>query len=662
LNEQIPACAEGVDLLITLKVSRRALAGDTRFSRIDALVEKGGHPGCVDLAGRRLRLNSYGRDDLDAGVRARLVVRLRRPWGFANPAGFDYERWLVANRYAATGYVRTVEGIERAPRSTDPFWYHLNEDDFVNPGLIRALALGDGSSVSTNEWEIFRRTGTVHLMVVSGLHVAILGGIAYLALGTLLRLVPRLHRRHVRTASAVTALGTIWAYAGAAGFGAPVLRASLMVSLVAVAALAIRGHSVGRSLSIAAASVVLIEPLQVLQQGFWLSFGAVACLTAFFAPRVRRPTWVAGLVLTQCILSLALTPVLSWWVDAVPTVSAAANLVVVPLMSLAVAPILFAGLLLNATTGIDALIHLADFGLHWLIAVLDWFDAWNWPTLGPRRMGQCLPAAMAALLAMVPGNPLRRGACVLAAACLAIPAVQGVPLGQFAVHVLDAGQGSATIVDTTNKRLLIDTGARFASGFDTASAAIIPTLRKTGPDRLDLVLVSHDDNDHSGGLARIRATYPDAPVLTTATGCASASEWVWDGVSFATHYNPKASSKNARSCTLLVASNNAAAYFAGDITKASERVLLPRLPRAIDLLVAPHHGSATSSSWPFVRHLRARIAVFQAGRGNRYGHPHADVVARYRAVGTRTLSTGHVGAVTWHSWTPRRCEAERECN
>jgi competence protein ComEC len=232
-----------------------------------------------------------------------------------------------------------------------------------------------------------------------------------------------------------------------------------------------------------------------------------------------------------------------------------------------------------------------------------------------------------------------------------------VAVDHFRIQVVDVGQGSAAIIDTRNHRLLVDTGAGFRSGFNMLQAAVVPVLRRSGPNRIDRVLISHKDNDHAGGLPQLRNLYPQADYLGVAQRCRSGGGWVWDGVVFTVLVDKQAGTSNDASCTLVVSNGARTAYFSGDISSRVERSLLQQLPRDIDWLLAPHHGSASSSAPGFVSWLKPSVVVFSTGRRNRYGHPRPLVVKRYQRRGAAVFNTAERGAISWSSDDPDKVSA-----
>jgi competence protein ComEC len=224
--------------------------------------------------------------------------------------------------------------------------------------------------------------------------------------------------------------------------------------------------------------------------------------------------------------------------------------------------------------------------------------------------------------------------------------------------VLDVGQGLAVLVETRGHRLLFDAGPTFSSGFDTGADIVLPALAAGGRRGLDMLLVSHADNDHAGGAPAIAAAFPDAVVLAgpdvagadlvdmRSDVCALGQSWQWDGVRFAVlHPAPAFPARgNDSSCVLKVETEGGALLLTGDIEQRGEAALAGAA-LAADVVVVPHHGSATSSSPALVAATGARYAVVSAGWANRWGFPRADVRARWSAAGAAVVVTGDAGAI-----------------
>jgi competence protein ComEC len=615
------------------------------------------------------RLSWYGAPTLRRGDEWAFRAVLRGPWSFSNPAGFDYERWLLGAGIHATGYVRS--GTLRArppPLALDRFRAHLGErlaaSELPRQGVILALLTGNGGGIPQAQWETFRITGTVHLMVISGLHIGLAAGLGF-ALGRWACLVcPVLAlwmdgRKSGCLCGAALAAG----YVALAGAGLPAVRALVM----AVCVLALvgwgRNGAVGGTLVLALAAILLLEPLAIHQQGFWLSFGAVGILMLTLGGRYGPAGKIYGLLRAQLALSFGLLPAVAVHTGDIPWVSVPANLLAVPAVSVCVVPAVLAGGALVGPWPAAAAVTwwLADavlgLVLAWLIALA---AAPQFPGAG--ATGPLLAAQLAAVWCLL--RPPWRHLPALAL-CLALPLAPRLPdldHGQYRIMALDVGQGAATVIDTRHHRLLFDTGPGYPGGFETGSAVVIPSLLATGPASLDVLVLSHDHLDHTGGAAAVLETLAVDRMFASAASDQFPSchgrRWRWDGVSFRLLRlpRPENASENDRSCVLLVDDGRHRALLGGDIGARVESVLVRALLAdelgGIHLMFAPHHGSATSSSPVLVRSLAPVLVFVNAGRNNRFGHPHTSVIERYERVGARIYQTGRHGALVWTSAKP----------
>jgi competence protein ComEC len=661
----VPVCLEAADHDLQLEVLA-VKAADTSVIMLDARVVQVISAACRQLRGERLRLSWYYPEfTAHPGDLLRTTVRLRKPWGSRNPGGFDYGWWLLGQGYRASGYLRSVAAVNPPGHAAkDQFRLRVADGSLVYPGLINAIALGVRDGVTAEQWELFRATGTIHLMVVSGLHVGVFAGGVYLFAFGLLRLIRRIppgwHARHLALlVSALAIAGLVYQ----TGLQAPVLRAALMAGAVIFTLLLSRHSSWWRSFFAITLLALLLQPRMLLQQGFWLSYAAVAALLFFFVHRAPQFSWVRGFCMCQWVLLLCLTPWVGLTAGEVPLVSPLANLLVVPLMSMVTIPLAMAGALLSPVDWLQPLsgaaLWVADHSLALVVYLLQqlrgaagssgYFSA-------PRALQGILAGAVLLL-------PLGRGIRLTALLCwltLFIAPPARIPAGEYRIIALDVGQGSAAIVDTARRRLVVDAGPAFASGFDSGTGVVVPALRATGRDNLQRLFISHRDNDHAGGASSVAARYVDADEVGLHRECRHGAFWYWDGVKFEVLVDRYATSSNDASCTLLISNGRRTAYLSGDIGAAVERRLIKQLPQAVDFLLAPHHGSTTSSSRSFVAHLCPRFVVFTAGRRNRYGHPRARVTERYQRAGSVSVVTGLSGAVTWRSDRPLLLSSMRD--
>ena len=639
--------------------------------RLNVSVLDDRQPHCVDLTGRGLRLNWHLPPDIAVGETWRLSARVRAPWSFRNPGGFDYERWLMANGLNGTGYVRRGERVAASlPTGRERARQAVVEqvEDKRNAAHLLALATGDGQWLSDADWSLLRRTGTIHLLVVSGLHVGLVAAFGLLLGQGVARTIPA-----VLVWLPAGRIATVVSLAGVAGFvwlsgaGIPAVRAGVMCLFGVLAFAAGRAVPAGRWLALAAVAVVLVVPLAPLANGFWLSFGAVCLLLVGFTNRSPPYGWLTGLLRAQWIMVLGMTPLVAFVASETAPAAGIANLYAVPWVSLVVVPLVLLGLLSSmvSPTLAETCWSGADAALSALLGVLHWLDV-----AGVRHAPIEPWQLVAALVAL--GFLLCVRTWRAALACLPLYAAglvvldRAPPFGEVRITGLDVGQGTAVLVDTRRHRLLYDAGARFPSGFDLGEAVVVPAIAATGRARLDRLVISHGDLDHAGGARAVLDAVPVQSVMTNVAGfagepCVRGQRWVWDGVEFAILHPSRNDGErgNDASCVLLVSARGGRVLLPGDIEKRAERRLLANNLQPVDLLFAPHHGSNTSSSHWFVAATQPAIAIATAGLGNHYGHPHPAVVRRYKRAGAGVWNTGRDGALIWSSQRPREILAYR---
>ncbi|MDW9404769.1 DNA internalization-related competence protein ComEC/Rec2 [Pseudomonas soli] len=604
---------------------------------------------------RRLQLSWFAGPELRAGERWRVAVNLRQPHGLLNPHGPDREALLLARGIGATGSVKAGEQVgQAAVHWRDAVRQRLmNVDAHGREAALTALVLGDGAGLAREDWQTLQATGTVHLLVISGQHIGLLAGLVYGLVAGLARLGAWPSRWPWLPWACGLAMAAALGYGWLAGFGVPVQRACLMLAVVLLWRLRFRHLGAALPLLLALSGVLLINPLASLLPGFWLSFAAVGVLVLCFSARLGawRP-WQAW-SRAQWVIAVGLLPVLLALGLPVSLTAPLANLLAVPWISFAVLPL---ALLVTAALpvagvggGLRWLAGLSLEGLFRLLAQLaGQLPAW---LPEPLPLWAWLLVALGALLALLPrGVPLRLPGAVMLLALWAPR--EEVPHGQVQVWQLDVGQGLAVLLRTRHHALLYDAGPAHGDS-DLGESVVLPTLRRLGVRHLDLMLVSHGHADHAGGAAAVRRGLPVTRVLAgevaglaPAALCESGERWRWDGVDFELWHWPQGTSSNDRSCVLRVVANGERLLLAGDMEAAAERAWLAASedPR-IDWLQAPHHGSRTSSTEPFIKALAPRGVMISRGRNNGFGHPHAQVIERYRRHGVQVHDTALAGAL-----------------
>jgi len=608
----------------------------------------------------RLRLSWYNGPALHAGETWRLAVRLKRPHGLVNPQAFDYEAWLLAQRIGATGTVKTGELIY--PASGAGAWRdRLRQHLLATPahgraGALAALVLGDGAGLSTADWQVLQATGTVHLMVISGQHVGLLATLLYGLVAGLARLGVWPRRLPWLPCACVLALTGALAYGALAGFEVPVQRACVMVALVLLWRWRFRHLGVGLPVLLALLAVLLLEPLVSLQPGFWLSFGAVMLLILIFSGRLGAWPWWGTLLRAQWAMAIGLLPLLLVLGLPVSASGPLANLVAVPVVGLLVVPLALLGTLLLPLPGVGAaLLGVAGWLLDWLFGLLTqlalWMPAWL-PSALP--FWAWLLVALGALVLLLPAALPVRSLGVLMLMPLLFTAQSRPEHGRAEVWMLDVGQGLAVLVRTQKHEVLYDAGPRFGE-FDTGERVVLPSLRALDVRGLDLLLLSHADSDHAGGAVAIKRGLPVGRVISgepyklvrslQAQACA-AENWQWDGVHFSTWQWADAVNGNQASCVLRIEASGERLWLTGDIDSQAERTLLNSgLAMQAHWLLAPHHGSRSSSSAALLAKVKPSAVLISRGAYNAFAHPHAEVMTRYQAIAAQPYDTARHGAV-----------------
>ena len=603
---------------------------------------------------------------LKAGQRWRMQVRVRAPRGLRNPGGFDSEKYAMAQRVSATGYVRAPATATRLSAASGlQGWREAMSariaDSVPAPSsrFVQALALGDTRRLDDADWVTLRANGLTHLIAISGFHVGLVAGFFALLARGLWWLWPALARRWPAPIAAALAgvLGAL-VYAAVAGFALPTVRTALMIAVIAGARTWRRPLRTADALALSLVVVLLLDPLSVLGAGFWLSFLGVAWLLWCLPQASRRP--VHDLVSAQGVATLGLLPLSAILFGQASLAGPLANLVAVPWWSLVVVPLSLIGMALEGLHGgAGAFVWRAAawcFDLSW--PLFDWLGSSGlalWWLPEPRWFALPLALLGAFWLLLprgVPGKPL----AMLLWLPLLWPDRHLPPPGEAELVVIDVGQGLSVLVRTAHHSLLYDMGPAVRDGFDAGERAVVPTLRALGVARLDRAVVSHADNDHAGGLAAVRLVYPGTPTVAPdhsgvadANGCQDGQAWSWDGVRFRFLHPPAFFPYlgNEASCVLRIETEHGAALLTGDIGAVIERELVRRDPAGVraEVVVVAHHGSAGSSDPAFVAATGARHALVASGFGNRFGHPKPAVVARWEAAGARVWDTAPGGAL-----------------
>ncbi len=672
LAERLPAALEGVDIVVEGRIARMPQEIEHGL-RFPFEVERAPPAVPPRLLLAWYRDAKHPMPALHAGERWRLTVRLKRPHGSANPHGFDFEAWMLSEGLGASGYVRGAgfsERIDAGPQGLGDWIERRREAVRANfakalpdsnwRGVLVALAIGDQHGVPAEQWTLFIRTGVVHLISISGLHVVVWSLIAGMLSGALWRRIPyyalRIPAKHVAVlAGFAAALG----YCALAGWGVPAQRSLIMLGVVAWTVVGRRQIGTSSALAIALFLVLLRDPWAVFGRGFWLSFLAVALL--LYAVGQRREAAWRGWVRAQWAVGIGLMPPLIALTGQVSLVAPLANAVAIPCVSFLLLPLV----LLFALTGWAPLAQLAAFAFDLLARLLAILGSPQWAVWQQAAPPSLLIAAalLGALLLLLPRGVPGRYLGIALILPLVLWRAPRPLAGGFELTLLDVGQGLAAHVRTAKHDLLFDTGPSYGRQSDAGQRIVLPYLRGEGVRRLDGLIVSHQDSDHSGGamsvLADVSANWlmgalpVDSALRKIATvqrECRRGDTWNWDGVRFEILHPAVATlvtrDGNTSSCVMRVSAAGTSVLLTADIPRKSERELLGTgLLRHDAVMTAPHHGSRTSSSAAFIEAISPTTVLIPVGYRSRFGHPHPEVLARYRAAGVEILRSDRDGAI-----------------
>ena len=650
----------------------------------------------------KIRLGWYRQDvSIQAGEYWRFHVRLKRPYGFSNPGSFDYEAWLFQHRIRASGYVRNNEQndlIQRASVFSIDYQRHLlreliGKTDIADSdkSFLSALSLGDRSKISAIQWQTLTQTGTSHLLAISGLHIGLVSGIFFIIGRWLWSLSGSLPLQLAsQRFAALTGLFGALVYAALAGFSIPTQRALIVISVWMLSLFFNRKYASSDIISISLLVVLIIDPFAVMDAGFWLSFSAISIIAYGITCRVntsssgwRNNWWKWGRV--QYLIAVGLFPMLVLWFQQYPLVGILANFVAVPYVSLVLVPlVLFGIVLLPVIFPIgEFILQLAGqaLGILWpFLEYLSGLESNLWQSATPTPL-IFLSGMIGVLILLMPKGMPARLIGIFWLLPLLYPHLERPRAGDFWMAQLDVGQGLATVIQTQNYSLIYDTGDKFGERFNAGAGVIIPYLKHQNIFHPDLLILSHGDRDHIGGAIALLAKYPDLHVLTSiddktgysnSDSCVKDQRWDWDGVTFEilspTH--PKAYQGNNSSCVLKISNAQYSVLLTGDIEQPIESRLVRTMPDKLSatVMIAPHHGSKTSSSLPFIDAVSPKIVVFPVGFRNRFGFPKQNIISRYESRQVKILNTARDGALlfkfeqvemmvsrhrveNWHMWT-----------
>ncbi len=628
----------------------------------------------------RVRLNRYFYRDLHRlpqlkiGDKWQFAIRLKRPRSFWNPGSFDYQAQLFQQGIQATGYL--VAGFSpRLVQATSFYYYGIdglrervthNIETFLQNyplvGLMTALTTGVRHSITDAQWSVMRGTGTNHLFAISGLHLAFITSMIHVLTRFFYRYIPCISPMIPVSQIAAGLMGVFAIfYAALAGFALPVQRALLMLLVFLWANLARRNMALWHTFICSLLVILVYSPFSVLSASFWLSFVAVAFILYGVLGRLKVESgWRAWLKI-QCGVGFGLIPLSLLFFHQISWISLLANLIAIPVVGFVILPMVLLGgftTLLIPALG-STLLILTERLLELLWQFLTYLSMIKWAQYTALIAAPwiLLTSLLGFLILFVPYGVPARYIGVIYLLPLFFWKAQGPKNGEIWFSLLDVGQGLAAVVRTQHHTLVYDTGP--SRSVDAGRAVLIPFLEKQSITKLDMLMVSHGDNDHIGGAYSLLKQIPTIKIVSSiptkflprhADFCSKKMHWRWDNVDFFVLY-PEINdvySGNNSSCVLKISNRNHSILLTGDISKVGEDYLVSTIHNqlASSILIAPHHGSKTSSSIEFLNKVQPKVVLFPTGYRNQFKFPNTVVLNRYQRLHADIYDTAIDGAVT----------------
>ena len=608
------------------------------------------------------------------GDKWQFLVKLKRIHGLQSIGAYDYEAWSFEHGIRASG---TVKDSHENKLIAHQQWkyplqtlrqYLQNKINEYSPHTqtspwLSALIIGERNGISQENWQVLRNTGTNHLMAIGGLHIGIMAGIFSM-------LVSFLWKRHSRLplifpaqhAALISALIIAFIYASLSGFSLPSQRAIIMLTVFILISLTHKRINPFNAWSLALLIVIILNPATVLSESFWLSFGTIALIIYGMSNRLSPSGfwWKHGRV--QWVIGVGLIPLSLTLFQECSLVSFIANTIAIPLFAMIILPLCFVStvfLIIQPTIG-SLLLLLADKSLAGLWMILTWLSHLKWASfhIAMPNFYILFFTSIGFLILLLPsGTPLRLLGIIWILP-LFLYQQQRPREGEYYMNLLDVGQGLSVVIQTATHTLLYDAGPKLEASSDMGERIVLPFLRSAGIKKIDLMVISHADNDHIGGANAILNAYRHTPIKTSAPEkfssshvefCNAGDAWKWDGVNFTFLYpmNYDNNSRNDNSCVLMIDNGKYKILLTGDIEKYAEQELLHNMPEklAANIIVAPHHGSKTSGIPKFISAVHPEIVLYATGYRNRYHFPHPSVIKEYEKINALAFNTSESGSI-----------------
>ena len=645
---------------------------------------------------------------VQAGQIHQFKVRLKALQGNANPSGFDRQKWRYSQHIAYIASIKThLNTIDPSLSLRAKLYKKVLQatDSMSQQGALIALIFADKSLMSVSNKKSIKELGIAHLFAISGLHIGLLFIFSFVIFNGLLkkllpgRLLGWFSWRLVNTLGFFVCIG----YGYISGFSLPTQRALLMLFLGILMLSSKRKVSLLDLLVLCFWFMLLFDPLAILSSSLWLSFVAMSSILVFMWSMHRTehlnrqdlPWWktllqntitfIKGLVLLQLVLTLFMLPIQLVNFSAISLFSLFINLIAIPLFSWFIIPLTLLGSLILLI--IESLgVLLLSISNNLLDIFLDYASGLTlgYLSISDLTISLILSAGLCILLCLfllifkrffIVSQTLLNIIIITFFSFIALRIAELKWDGQntWQVEVFDVGQGLAVLVKSEGEVLLYDTGPSYSSHYAVADSTILPYLNARGITELDYLFVSHSDNDHAGGVFAIQ---DKLTIKNTYAGEAALMhrEQIVKGHSFRKFkqclagqsfrlgkltlkvLSPSKVGKNNNdnSCVIKISDGHKSVLLTGDISKAVEQKLVNKNTTnqeanlKADILIAPHHGSKTSSSLAFIKQVQPDWVVFSAGYKNRWRFPILSVVERYQLLNVEHLTTANTGFIRFN--------------
>jgi competence protein ComEC len=644
---------------------------------------------------------------MQQGQQWQLTVRIKPAHGFANIGGFSYQTWLRQKALHATGYVRHSADnkfIQSQSSYRQVLYNELTEllttlsFNNATEHFILALTFGERSKITAAQWQVLQATGTQHLMAISGLHLGLIASGTFGLVIVFLRYFPFrffhsilpatfyawLLTKNSRVMAFILSGTMAFFYAYLAGFSLPTLRALVMLLIFIAAKLLSVKLSTTRWLLLSVVSITLLMPFSVFSVSFWLSIYAVTlifliiwrCQRLFSVTTKTRlqtvKSWFLSLIIVQLGLSLFMLPVAALLNYQLPLSALLANIIAVPWMSFTAIPLSLLSVIAMPISERLSLVIL-ELSLQSLAFIWQWLNylaSKQWLFIDISH--DALMMLFLVIGCVFIGIFFSLSKKIISALLLSLSSFVFINTfhqpknNAWQVNVLDVGQGLSVVIERNGHAILYDTGASYPSGFNLAQSAALPYLKYQGIKKLDYVILSHADNDHAGGLAFIAEQVVLKKItvgeiksnikaieqynLIEKSTCKQGDNFTWQALTFSVLWPVVLQDKeNDNSCVINISDGKHSILLTGDISRKVEKQLLAHDDLSsqliADVIVAPHHGSKTSSSYPFIKAVSPEAVIFSAGFLNRWYMPNTEVVQRYQQLGIEQYSTAKQGMI-----------------